>query len=54
MVRPASFEAHRTPQRTGHGREKSSALTQRLIRLLVKRNLITEAEAAALLDEPLL
>ncbi|MGB6483414.1 MAG: PilZ domain-containing protein [Candidatus Acidiferrales bacterium] len=54
MIRPASFETHRSTPRSGHGKDKSPALTQRLIRLLVKRNLITEAEAAALLDEPLL
>lgn len=54
MIRPASFETHRSTPRTSHGKEKSSTLTQRLIRLLVKRNLITEAEATALLDEPLL
>lgn len=54
MVRPPTFETHRGVQRNAHGKEKSSALTQRLIRLLVKRNLITEAEAAALLEEPLL
>jgi hypothetical protein len=54
MVRPASFETHRAAPRAGHGKEKGSALTQRLIRLLVKRNLITEAEATALLEDPLL
>lgn len=54
MVRPASFETHRAAGRATHGKEKGSALTQRLIRLLVKRNLITEAEAAALLEDPLL
>lgn len=54
MIRPVSFETHRGTPRASLGREKSSALTQRLIRLLVKRNLITEAEAAALLEDPLL
>lgn len=54
MVRPASFETHRATPRTVHGKDKGSALTQRLIRLLVKRNLITEAEATALLEDPLL
>ena len=54
MVRPVSFETHRGTPRSGHGKDKPSALTQRLIRLLVKRNLITEAEAAALLEDPLL
>lgn len=55
-IRPASLETHRGGARMGsHGRDKSSAaLTQRLIRLLVKRNVITEAEASALLDEPIL
>lgn len=54
-ARPASFETHRgTPRAAHHRREKSSDLAHRLIRLLVKRNLITEAEATALLDEPLL
>lgn len=53
-VRPVSFETHRTTPRAAHGKDKSSALTQRLIRLLVKRNLITESEAAALLEDPLL
>lgn len=54
MISPASFETHRHTPRTSHGRGNSSALTQRLIRLLVKRNLITEAEATALLEDPLL
>jgi hypothetical protein len=54
MVRPASFETHRGAPRTAHAKDKAPALTQRLIRLLVKRNVITEAEAAALLEEPLL
>lgn len=54
MVRPASFETYRAAGRSTPGKDKSSALTQRLIRLLVKRNLITEAEAAALLEDPLL
>lgn len=54
MVRPASFETHRFAPRSVHGRDKSSALAHRLIRLLVKRNLITEAEATALLEDPLL
>ena len=55
IVRPASFETHRGGgQRAAHGKDKSNALTQRLIRLLVKRNLITEAEAAAVLEDPLL
>jgi hypothetical protein len=54
MVRPAAFETHRAGQRAAHGKDKASALTQRLIRLLVKRNLITEAEAAAVLEDPLL
>jgi hypothetical protein len=54
MVRPVSFETHRGARRTGIRHETSSTVTQRLIRLLVKRNLITEAEAKALLDEPLL
>lgn len=53
-VRPASFETHRGAPRTAHAKDKAPALTQRLIRLLVKRNVITEAEAAALLEEPLL
>jgi hypothetical protein len=53
-VAPVSFETHRSAPRASNGRDKSSALTQRLIRLLVKRNLLTEAEAKALLDEPLL
>lgn len=54
MVRPATFETHRAAGRGIHGKDKASALTQRLIRLLVKRNVITEAEAAALLEDPLL
>ncbi len=55
MVRPASFETHgAAPRAAARNKEKGSALTQRLIRLLVKRNLITEAEAAALLEDPLL
>ncbi len=53
-IRPASFETPRSSHRAAHSKDKSSALTQRLIRLLVKRNLITQAEAEALLDEPLL
>lgn len=53
-VRPASFETHRGAPRSVHARDKGSALMQRLIRLLVKRNLITEAEARALLEDPLL
>lgn len=54
MIRPASFETHRGAPRATHAKDKTPALTHRLIRLLVKRNLITEAEAAALLEEPLL
>lgn len=54
MVRPATFETHRAAGRGTPGKDKGSALTQRLIRLLVKRNLITETEAAALLEDPLL
>lgn len=53
-IRPASFETHRGAPRAAHSKDKASALTQRLIRLLVKRNLITEAEATALLEDPLL
>lgn len=55
MVRPMSFETHgAAPRLAVRSKEKGSALTQRLIRLLVKRNLITEAEASALLEDPLL
>lgn len=54
IIRPAAFETHRSTPRMSHAKEKSSALTLRLIRLLVKRNLITEAEASALLEDPLL
>lgn len=54
MVRPASFETHGAAPRAARSKDKAPALTQRLIRLLVKRNLITEAEAAALLEDPLL
>lgn len=54
MISPASFETHCHTPRASHGKDKGSALTQRLIRLLVKRNLITEAEATALLEDPLL
>jgi len=53
-LRPASFETHHTTPRAANGRDKNSALTQRLIRLLVKRNVISEAEAQALLEDPLL
>ncbi len=54
MVRPASFETHGAAPRVARSKERGSGLTQRLIRLLVKRNLITEAEAVALLEDPLL
>ena len=54
MIAPASFETHRHTPRASHGRGISSALTHLLIRLLVKRKLITEAEATALLEDPLL
>lgn len=54
MIRPASFETHRSAPRAAHAKDRAPALTHRLIRLLVKRNLITEAEATALLEEPLL
>lgn len=54
MIPPASFETHRSVPQAVRGRGNGSALTQRLIRLLVKRNLITEAEATALLEDPLL
>ncbi len=54
MVRPVSFETHGAAPRVARSKDKAPALTQRLIRLLVKRNLITEAEAAALLEDPLL
>lgn len=56
-VRPVSFEAPRAvpprPAARAAG-ENSSALTQRLIRLLVKRGVITQAEANSLGDEPLI
>lgn len=55
MVRPATFETHRAAGRSSTlGKDKGSAVTQRLIRLLVKHNIITEAEATALLEDPLL
>ncbi|HKF51052.1 MAG TPA: PilZ domain-containing protein [Candidatus Acidoferrales bacterium] len=54
MVRPVTFETHRPAGRGTLGKDKGSALTQRLIRLMVKRNLISEAEATALLEDPLL
>lgn len=54
MIPPASFETHRSVPQAVRARGNGSALTQRLIRLLVKRNLITEAEATALLEDPLL
>lgn len=55
-IRPISFEAHRAAasQPSVVKSPKSSAITQRLIRLLVKRGLITQAEANALDDEPLI
>lgn len=57
-VRPINFEAHRTAAPAASAAKSASgqpsAITKRLIRLLVKRGVITQAEANALDDEPLL
>ncbi|HEU5409477.1 MAG TPA: PilZ domain-containing protein [Candidatus Acidoferrales bacterium] len=55
-IRPGSFETHRAAPHVSSSAKpvKPSVLTQRLITLLVKRGVITQAEANALDDEPLL
>lgn len=56
-IRPVSFEMPRAvpPRPTARtSNESQSALTQRLIRLLVKRGVITQAEASALGEDSIL
>ncbi|MHB8411562.1 MAG: PilZ domain-containing protein [Candidatus Acidiferrales bacterium] len=52
-VRPTEFESHQTQRKTHlpSGKPSDIALAQRLIRLLVKRGVISEADAAAILNE---
>ncbi|MHB8754331.1 MAG: PilZ domain-containing protein [Candidatus Acidiferrales bacterium] len=55
-VRPTEFQSHQ-PQRKTHlpsAKPSDLALAQRLIRLLVKRGVISEADAASLLNEAFL
>lgn len=55
MARPASLERHAEPVKSaGMSDAAATVLTQRLIRLLVKRGVISDADAAALLRENLL
>ncbi|MFZ0211260.1 MAG: PilZ domain-containing protein [Candidatus Acidiferrales bacterium] len=55
MVRPAGLDRPSAPPRAqGSGDAAASALVQRLIRLLAKRGVISDADAAALTRETLL
>lgn len=53
-VKPTEFESHQTQRKEQPASGKRSDTAQRLIRLLVKRGVISEADAKAILNEPLL
>src|SRR5579863_2594004 len=53
-VKPHSFDVSLASSRTPAKQEQHTEIAQRLVRLLVKRGLISEADAAALLSEPIL
>ena len=52
-VKPPSFDVSRVSSRAP-AEERHTQIAQRLVRLLVKRGVISEADAAALLSEPIL
>jgi hypothetical protein len=53
-VKPPSFDVSRASNRAPEKQEQHREIAQRLVRLLVKRGVISEADAAALLSEPIL
>lgn len=53
-VKPPSFDVSLASNRTAGKQEQHTQIAQRLVRLLVKRGVISEADAAALLSDPIL
>lgn len=53
-VKPPSFDVSLASRRTAVKQEQHAQMAQRLVRLLVKRGVISEADAAALLSDPIL